>query len=208
MLAFLRKAEGKISTENEKTALEDTCREYVYYAFLGLTSVLLGLSSPYRHIYIIPFMIILLVSKERNYRVRFVLFQAVMLFFILGCIIEFDWCYDFEIMKNMFWDIMIPFRKFELLGVGQISSMLLNDDLYGIWTIFYSMFVIYILGFSYLHFPRKRGEGYFEDETAITEERLTGKSYYVSIVLNYLITNIAVVLLFISVIRNIINKIF
>lgn len=192
---------------------------YVYFAYLGLAAMLLLFSSPYRMIYLIPFMVILLVSKKGNFNLRFILFHATMISLIFGYIKEFYWCYDFTFMHNMLADLIIPFHKFELLGVEQLFLRILGDDPYGIWTIFYSVFVVYAAGFAYIHFSGRKESDFlkaflFSEENADKkpDEPMNSKGmerrYWISLFANYFVVNIAVILLFVSVLRNIINKIF
>lgn len=197
MLAYLSKP------KDEKNNLF-----YVYFAFLGWIAVLLLFASPYRLIYLIPFIVILFMSKEENFYLRYILFSMVMVIVILGYLKEFNWCYDFSSMYNMLWDILIPFRKFELIGIKQLP--ILGEDHYGLWTIFYSIFVVYGLCFAYVHFPGKRENGlntYVFDKVEKIDKNKERMMFYFFTFINYLVTNIAVILLLISVLCNIINKI-
>lgn len=182
--------------------------QYIYYAFIGLAAAFFVFSSPYRTIYIIPFMVILLVKEERNYNIRFILFHAVMVGLLLGNIIEFRWCYDFAIMYDMLCDILLPFHKFELLGVDQLSHMIRSEQFHNIWTIFYSLFVVYLIGFAFVHFPGRKEHTIFNDCDKSKEDKMEEKKYLFVFIINYLVSNIAVVLLIFSVIRNIFYKFY
>lgn len=178
---------------------------YIYFAFLGLTATLTLFASPYRMIYLIPFLAILFVDKEHNYKLRFLIYNVAMVCLISGYLVEFDFCYGYDFMHNMFWDIVIPFRKFEMFNLELLTGVIQSEEFYGIWTIFYSIFITYIIGFAYCHFPEKKECIIFNE---YSEKKIGKKEYIWGLAASYLITNISILFIAFSVFRNIYYKFF
>lgn len=177
----------------------------IYFAFLGLAAALTIFSSPYRMIYLIPFLVILFLSEERNFKLRFLIYNAVMISLICGYLVDYDFCYGYDFMHNMFLDIVVPFRKFEMFNLERLTEIIKSEEFYGIWTIFYSIFIIYILGFAYCHFPGKKECFVFDN---YPEEKIGNKDMSWSLVFSYLVTNVSLILIAFSVLRNIYYKFF
>lgn len=184
---------------------KDNGLKYIYFAFLGLASTLTLFSSPYRMIYLIPFFVILFVSKEQNFKLRFLIYNAIMISLICGYLIDFDFCYGYDFMHEMFWDKVVPFRKFEMINLERVTGIIKSAEFYGIWTIFYSVFIIYLMGFVYCHFPEKKDYIVFHD---VSEGKISNKAYVWSLLASFLTTNISIFFIAFSVLRNVFYKFF
>ena len=177
---------------------------YVYIAVVASLIFTLMVESPYRNIYIVPFFMIAFFYNKENQRRRLFVLTIANLSMTIGLLIRFPYCSDYQFMKNMLIDCVLPLRKFELMGLEQISSYMMSPEMGDIWLFFYAIFVMWAVGFCIMNRPN-RIFSQAEEKSEYVEE-ITNKdlAYYVGV--NYVICNISVILFAVMVIRNIILK--
>lgn len=177
---------------------------YAYIAAVASLIFTLMVESPYRNIYIVPFYMIAFFYNKDNQRRRLLVLTIANLAMTIALLIRFPYCSDYQFMKNMLIDCILPLRKFELMGLEQISSYMLSPNMNDLWLFLYAIFVMWSIGFCVVNRPDKVFNSTNRKEKCL--EKITNKDLLIYAGVNYVVCNISVLLFVVMVIRNIILK--
>ena len=187
---------------------EEDCKKwYCYLAFCAMSLFLISYDSHlYRMIYILPFYVILLLTKKEATKNDFILETICVSAFTLGNIFKYYWCSDFFITRGGIIDLIIPERKFALRGSEYYYRILSSESTFSIWMLLYVAFIIWIVYMIISNFPSERLQTFINEK--LHAEPIKMKRYLaIRMVVSFLAANFIFVIYAIHIVENIISKI-
>lgn len=187
---------------------EEDCKKwYCYLAFCAMSLFLISYDSHlYRMLYILPFYIILLLTKKEAAKNDFILETICVSAFTLGNIFKYYWCSDFFITRGGIIDLIIPERKFALRGSEYYYRILSSESAFSIWMLLYVAFIIWIVYMIISNFPSERFQTFIHEK--LHAEPIKMEKYLaIRMVVSFLVANFIFVIYAIHIVENIISKI-
>lgn len=124
-----------IETDNIKNNIK--C---ILYGTLGLLCFINSFSTPYRMVMIVPLLLLLIFNNSQITKKLLLTELICELSFIGATLFSFTWCYDYQPMRNMLIDKILPLRKFELITIefldelsGGLGSEIFMPACYGLF---------------------------------------------------------------------------
>ena len=144
----------------------------LYYAFAGMLPMLLCMRSyPQWMLYMYPFALIMVFSKEHDLGKRIFYETAGTLSLMTGFLISYSFVYNENNMHGMLIDVLAP----GLLGTDVLEGLsqhLLQEKYFQFWTLSYAAFFVWILSILIIYCPpiqrlldgRKRSSNEWSDK--------------------------------------------
>lgn len=188
---------------------EEQNKWIMYMGFMAVLSFIRFFESPYRLIYIVPFIIAMMldskISSVRAFVIEIIAFDCM----IFAQMLDRPWCFELSNMRNMLVDKIIPLNKVEFRGLNYINERIVVMGLQDIWPVLFAVFVVYLIFVAIYYCPavqnllvkHKFGEEHNEDIPY-------GKLILIRSIINYVLVNITVVFFAVAVIKNVLGVIF
>lgn len=181
---------------------EDSYRWYLFFGYIGYLAVYIVYAEhPYRVIYLLPFTTLYFFLNKNNQKRRLFIETIASLSVSIGFLAQYNWCYDMNVMSNMLIDKILPLKKFILHGTKDLLDFFLKSEFYGVWTVLFGIYVIYLIGVAIYNNPWKTTNGEEFDDIGY-------KHLWIRTGASFLVANMTITVYMLVVIKSIIIKIF
>lgn len=172
------------------------------FGYIGYLAVYIVYAEhPYRVIYLLPFTTLYFFLNKNNQKRRLIIETIASLSVSIGFLAQYNWCYDMNVMSNMLIDKILPLKKFILHGTKDLLDFFLKSEFYGVWTVLFGIYVIYLIGVAIYNNPWKTTNGEEFDDIGY-------KHLWIRTGASFLVANMTITVYMLVVIKSIFIKIF